>query len=99
MSRTFRNRRFRPTKYTLIGFRCIWWEVSPHSKLKDDVIIIAKWRSDSFREFQEPGPSWYRNLYSERPHRRASKEELRKFNILEEYEPMILSKPKLEYWT
>lgn len=49
---------------------------------------------------KEPGPGWFRNLYSDRPLRRAAKNELRKYvTYAGEYEPMILSKGKLPYWT
>lgn len=49
--------------------------------------------------FKEPGPSWFRNLYSQRPYRRSSKRELQKYINNPDYEPMILSKEPLPYWT
>ena len=49
--------------------------------------------------FKEPGPHWFRNLFTDRPARRAAKRELQKFMLDEEYEPMILPKYPLEYWT
>lgn len=61
----------------------------------------ARYHSDgATHSCKEPGPSWFRNLYSDRPLRRSSKNELRKFIAYDgEYEPMILSKDKLPYWT
>lgn len=49
--------------------------------------------------FKEPGPAWFRNLYSQRPHRRSSKRELQKYMNNPEYEPMILAMEPLPYWT
>lgn len=60
----------------------------------------ARYHSDgATSSFKEPGPSFFRNLTAERPHRRDSKEQLRKWIYNEAYEVMILSKPKLDYWT
>ena len=60
----------------------------------------ARYHSDSGTySFKEPGPSWFRNLFTERPLRRYNKKELRKFMSNPEYEPMCSAKGKLEYWT
>lgn len=61
---------------------------------------IAKHYSDagSYR-FKEPGPAWFRNLFTERPQRREARKELQKFLKDEEYEVMLLPKNPLEYWT
>ncbi len=60
----------------------------------------ARYHSDgATNSFKEPGPSFFRNLTAERPHRRSSKEQLRKYLQNQEYEVMVLSRPKLEYWT
>lgn len=48
---------------------------------------------------KEPGPHHFRNLYSDRPHRRSSKRELQKYMNNPEYEPMILAMEPLPYWT
>ena len=48
---------------------------------------------------KEPRPSWFRNLTVERPLRRKHKNELRKVLMDREYEPEIISKGKLKYWT
>ena len=80
---------------------------------------LAKFHSDACTSrMMEPGPSWFRNLYSDRPLRRQAKNEIRKFirsvpvfynyygeeleflqSMYECYEPNILSKGKLPYWT
>lgn len=58
------------------------------------------YHSDSFDvTFKEPGPSWFRNLYTERPLRRKNKNELKKFLNNPEYEPMCEERGKLKYWT
>ena len=48
---------------------------------------------------KEPGPGWFRNLYVARPLRRQAKNEIHKFMVNPEYEPMILTDPPLPYWT
>lgn len=49
---------------------------------------------------KEPGPRWFRNLFTERPARRKAKRELQKYIERNgEYEVMILPKEPLEYWT
>lgn len=48
---------------------------------------------------KEPGPAWYRNVTAERPLRRYHKNELRKVILDDEYEPNIVAKGKLIYWT
>jgi len=43
---------------------------------------LARYHSDgATNNFKEPGPSWFRNLFSDRPLRRKAKNELRKFMI------------------
>ena len=43
---------------------------------------IARYHSDgATNNFKEPGPSFFRNLFSDRPLRRKAKNELRKFMI------------------
>ena len=61
---------------------------------------MAEYHSDAgTTNFKEPGPSWYRKLTTERPLRRRNKNELRKFILDNDYEPMIESKGRLDYWT
>lgn len=62
--------------------------------------LIAVARSDAAtHNCKEPGPGWFRNLYVARPLRRKAKNEIHKFMINPDYEPMILSDPPLPYWT
>lgn len=66
---------------------------------------LALGRRDTVFRFKEPGPSWWRKLTAQRPYRRASKMALLKYIKLgaetfhTDYEPVIESKPKLDYWT
>lgn len=60
---------------------------------------IAKYYSESYKHFKEPGPAWYRLIMTERPQRRHAKNELRKFMLNEEYEVILNDKDPLEYWT
>lgn len=62
--------------------------------------LLAVARSDAATNAcKEPGPSHFRNLYSDRPARRAAKRELQKYMNNVEYEPMILAMDKLPYFT
>lgn len=60
----------------------------------------ARFHSDmGTTSFKEPGPHWFRNLYSDRPLRRHNKNELRKYILDPDYEPICLEYWKLDYWT
>lgn len=76
---------------------CSWTVINPKSK--EGRKRLARARRDKVYNFKEPGPSWFRNLFSQRPYRQAAKREIQKYLFDTEYEPMILRKPKLEYWT
>ena len=107
MSRTYRNRSQPPHYLKIVDDSNIWngYSFTEYNWSPCDLCTeegrkeIAIWRSDATREFKEPGPSWYRRLFTQRPHRQQARREIYKFMLDEEYEPMILSKPKLEYWT
>ena len=61
---------------------------------------LAHYHSDAGTiRCKEPGPRFWRNLTAERPHRRESKLQLKKYILNNEYVVVIPSKPKLEYWT
>lgn len=60
---------------------------------------LARYHSDSTSSFKEPGPSWFRNMFTERPMRRINKRELLKFMRVKDYEPMVYAKYPLPYWT
>lgn len=107
MSRTFRRKSGDPSDRL--------WHISEHRRIPGTYSYeriyyvvgsdqykkgLAKYRSDSgTHNCKEPGPSWFRNLTSERPQRRFNRNELRKFMRNEEYEPMIISRDRLDYWT
>lgn len=61
---------------------------------------LARYHSDGgTSNFKEPGPSWFRNLFTERPQRQYNRRELKKFMQNVEYEPMIINKGHVPYWT
>lgn len=61
---------------------------------------MAKFYSDSGTfKFKEPGPSWFRNLYTERPQRREAKRQLHKYLLDQEFEVILNPKDRLDYWT
>ncbi len=62
--------------------------------------LVSISRSDAAtHNCKEPGPGWFRNLYVARPLRRKAKNEIHKFMLDPDYEPMILTDPPLPYWT
>lgn len=68
-------------------------------KSKEGKKRIAKFYSDKTIRFKEPGPAWFRNLFTERPQRRKAKAELRRVLRGEEFEVMLNAKEPLDYWT
>ncbi len=75
-----------------------WKKIDPKSE--QGRRILARNKRDKTIRFKEPGPSWFRNLFEERPLRRTSKKELQKFMANEDYEPMIDPKQRKKiYWT
>lgn len=75
-----------------------WVDVFIKPKSKEGKKRAAKYRSDAktYDWFRPNG--WFINTYYERANRRKTKNELRKFMLDTEYEPMIESKIKLGYW-
>jgi len=111
MSRTFRRRNgvgnnwsdfeYHTGEYIRVG-KGIWARVYvPYPKnSKEYKKGKARFHSDAgTTRCKEPGPSWYRNLTTERPLRRKSKRELQKFMLDPNYEPIVEEKGKLDYWT
>lgn len=104
MSRTYRKRCEAEDWWVLeelvrvYPFTYVWVKRDPQSKeYKKE---LAKYHSDSFRSFREPGPARFRNLFEERPLRRQNKRELQRFMQDSEYEPLIDAKQrKRVYWT
>ncbi len=80
------------------GLDRIWYR----RKITDKRILKKIWwkshKDDKFN-FKEPGPHWYRNLTSDRPLRRRAKNEIQKFMRDPNYDVVIDSKGKLDYWT
>ena len=98
MSRTYRRRYDKGTLNDW-SFRSSIYNIYDYSE-EEINRLRSIYHSDSFDcSFKEPGPSWYRNLVDERPARRKNKQELRKFLLDPEYEPMCIEKCKLKYWT
>lgn len=105
MSRTYRRKNL-PLPYWVAeelvrvenSYRFEWVWRSPNSKeYKKDV---AKHYSDTgTHRFKEPGPGWFRNLWTERPQRRESKKILNQYIRNPDLEVMLLPKNPLEYWT
>lgn len=62
--------------------------------------LSARYHSDAnSHNFKEPGPRWWRNMKTNRPLRRDSDREIRKYMLNEEYEVMIDTKGNRPYWT
>ena len=81
-----------------------WWNnhvCKFHTGLTDEEVAKLWWKmhKDNYGYFKDPGPHWFRNLFSDRPLRRYANNELRKFMVNTEYEPLISRKYKLDYWT
>ena len=76
-----------------------WYERSSAPATKEGRANYWKMHKDAKFNFKEPGPHWFRNMDSDRPLRRHSKNELRKFMFNKEYEPVISRYWKLDYWT
>lgn len=110
MSRTYRQLKGDPywkrwaLDYELIrvsDYKFFCWIIRRVDKnTKEYKKALAKFHSDAgVVTFKEPGPSWFRNLYSERPQRRKAKRELKKFMLDNEYEVILNNKEPLQYWT
>jgi hypothetical protein len=86
----------RIAKYVGRDFLFMWEVPKPQ---KEQRRIDALEHRDRSSYFKEPGPAFFRNLYTERPLRRESKRQLKKFLLTPEFEVILDSKGKLEYWT
>lgn len=60
---------------------------------------LRKFHSDAGTWQWEPGPSWFRNLNTERPQRREAKQQLHRYVQGEDFEVILEAKMPLEYWT
>ena len=105
MSRTYRRKnlpipRWVTREYIRIenSYRFMFVQIEPQTDKYAK--LIAKYRSDAgTNNCKEPGPSWFRNLYTERPQRREAKRQLQKFKQDPTFEVMLNKKDPLEYWT
>jgi hypothetical protein len=113
MSKTIRRKNATSNGWTDLDWY-ISETIYPFEEFRSWVSVILPYPKDS-REYKkgkarfhsdgetssckEPGPSWFRNLYTERPMRRQAKRELQKFMLDPNYEPIVEEKGKLEYWT
>ncbi len=77
-----------------------YYRVYYNHKSKEYKRGLAQFHSDAHTNTcKEPGPSWFKNLTHERPLRRKHKNELRKVLLDNNYEPDIIARGKLDYWT
>jgi len=58
-----------------------------------------KMHKDNGHYCKEPGPRWFRNLFTERPQRRDAKRQLNKFLLDPDFEVLIDTKLHLVYYT
>jgi len=76
------------------------YEVMYSPKSTEGKRRLAKWHSDGgTTSFKEPGPSWFKNLFTTRPNRRTAKREIHKWIRNEEYEVQLHPIGKRVYWT
>lgn len=59
----------------------------------------ARYHSDAGTYAKDPGPSWFRNLTAQRPHRYDAQRQIKKYMRDPQYEVIVRHKPKLEYYT
>ena len=105
MSRTYRRKNQPIPRWVTHESRRIgesfYWEYFPIDRdSREYAKRIAKYRSDAgTTSFREPGPAWFRNIFTERPQRREAKRQIRKYMMDEEFEIQLLDKNPLMYWT
>lgn len=100
MSRTYRRKRDPIPYWIFIEYDTNWNKTFVDRKSEDGKRLKAKYLSDAGTfKHKEPGPSWFRNLYTERPQRREAKRQLKIFMTQDDYEVILNAKDKLEYWT
>lgn len=105
MSRTYRRKSLPVPRWIVRDYDWIWyeaygtWSYYEVGSKEYNKALAMHYSDVGTHRFREPGPSWFRNLYTERPQRREAKRQLRKFMVDEEFEVMLNSKDKLEYWT
>lgn len=103
MSRTYRRKN---------ETKDLWWVITDYTYIRplcmfiryrmsdaEAKVALAKYHSDAYRGFREPGPRWYRNLTAERPQRREAVRQLREYMKDSEFVVILPPKNKLKYWT
>jgi len=61
---------------------------------------LAKYHSDGgTHSFNEPGPTWFRTMFVERPQRREAKAKIHRYVRDENYVVILNAKNPLDYWT
>lgn len=74
-----------------------WVPLEPKSKEGKEA--LARLHSDAKHSFYKwKGPSWFHNMYAQRPYRRNCKKQIRKYIRDPDYEIQIRNKPYREYW-
>jgi hypothetical protein len=68
-------------------------------KSKEGKRRIARYYADNYVRFKEPGPAWFRNLFTERPQRRKANAILHRVKQGEDIEVTLPAKERLDYWT
>jgi hypothetical protein len=60
---------------------------------------LARYHADGYENFKEPGPAWYRNMFTERPQRREARRQLRAYIKGEADDVVLNAMDRLTYWT
>lgn len=104
MSRTYRFKKDKwRIKYDRVLEDCYWgysprWvRLDPNSEEAKQ--RLAEFHSDAKKHTMRwNGPSWFHNFYAQRPYRMAAKRELYNFTKYDDYEVLILDKPKRQWY-
>ena len=90
---------FFSTKYDRKLYSSNWRSKVLYEKKVETKTTFWKIHRDQKFGCKEPGPSWFRNLTSERPQRREGKRQLDKFLLDPDFEVLLDGKVHLEYYT
>lgn len=106
MSRTYRRKNDNHGEKWEIGTFCrdhtlLGWHWKPYPPGSVEYKRgLARYHSDvGTTPCKEPGPSWWRNLTTERKQRREGVRQLNKFINNPDYEVILNAKDPLDYWT
>lgn len=106
MSRTYRRKSphgladLKDSLFAYDNWPCNWIDPTPiDPKSKEGKEKIARYHSDATTSNNtEPGPSWFRALYTERPQRREARREIHRYFRNENHEVILNGKNRLERW-